>query len=308
MVESHAVVIVSGGAAVSPFTTPTEACRNGLAAGNTDTALREALLKAGHRVFTSPARIGEGDVSRDDGWGGFSDGPAPLPAEMTVNAVGDIDLAGASLLNFLSYLQRDHGVETVNLVGHSMGGLFSRAAIRQAREQDSSLVFRSLTTVGTPWTGAFSADFARGEVPLAECNGDPVCEASMTKFAEVAHQSSQGAGEEVTDAYLGGVRGWNARQGDALAGIPVVLLGGDYFSQSGDDDVWPNDGLVALKSALAREVSNEVLPFRASRTFPDVHSIYFTHLLDLPLERGLTWDPDVLEAVAYAVENPGRIN
>ena len=60
MTESHAVVIVSGGAAVSPFTTPTQACGSGLAAGNTDTALREALLKAGHQVFTSPAAAGEG--------------------------------------------------------------------------------------------------------------------------------------------------------------------------------------------------------------------------------------------------------
>lgn len=307
MSERNAVVIVSGGAAVSPFTTPTEACRSGLAAGNTDTALREALLGAGHQVFTSPARVGEGQVSEDTGWGGFSDGPAPLPAEMTVNCVGDIDLAGANLLNFWLYLQETYGIETLDIVGHSMGGLFSRSAIRQAREQDSSLIIRSLTTVGTPWTGAFSADYARGTIPLADCKGDPVCEASMTKFAEAVAQASQGAGEEVTDAYLGGVRGWNARQGDALAGIPVVLLGGDYFSQAGDDDVWPNDGLVALKSALASEVSNEVLPFKVTRTFPDVHSIYFTHLLDLPMERGLTWDPEVLETVVFAVANPGTV-
>ena len=86
-----------------------------------------------------------------------------------------------------------------------------------------------------------------------------------------------------------------------------MLLGGDYFSQAGDDDVWPNDGLVALKSALAREVSNEVLPSKVTRTFPDVHSIYFTHLLDLPMERGLTWDPEVLEAVVFAVANPGTV-
>ena len=32
-----------------------------------------------------------------------------------------------------------------------------------------------------------------------------------------------------------------------------------------------------------------------------------THLLDLPMERGLTWDPEVLEAVVYAVANPGQI-
>ena len=69
MTESHAVVIVSGGAAVSPFTTPTQACGSGLAAGNTDTALREALLKAGHQVFTSPtpqkARSNLGRVAKE---------------------------------------------------------------------------------------------------------------------------------------------------------------------------------------------------------------------------------------------------
>jgi hypothetical protein len=75
MSESHAVVIVSGGAAVSPFTTPTEGCRSGLAAGNTDTALRESLLNAGHQVFTSPAAAGEGEVVEDTGWGGFSGAP-----------------------------------------------------------------------------------------------------------------------------------------------------------------------------------------------------------------------------------------
>ena len=72
-------------------------------------------------------------------------------------------------------------------------------------------------------------------------------------------------------------------------------------------EVWPNDGLVALGSALAVDVSSTVLSSRVTRTFPDVHSIYFTHLLDLPMERGLTWDPEVLEAVVYAVANPGQI-
>ena len=307
MTESHAVVIVSGGAAVSPFTTPTQACGSGLAAGNTDTALRESLLKAGHQVFTSPAAAGEGEVAQDTGWGGFAQAPLVLPASMTVNAVGDIDAAGASLLRFWLHLQEVYGVTTLDLVGHSMGGLFSRAAIRLAKEQGAALTFRSLTTIGTPWTGAFSADYAAGEVPLADCQGDPVCEASMTKFAQVVTESSQGAGQEVTAGYLGGPDGWNERQANALDGIPVVLLGGDYFSQAGVSEVWPNDGLVALGSALAADVSSTVLSSRVTRTFPDVHSIYFTHLLELPMERGLTWDPDVLDAALYSVANPGQV-
>jgi hypothetical protein len=36
-----------------------------------------------------------------------------------------------------------------------------------------------------------------------------------------------------------------------------------------------------------------------------VHSIYFSHLLDLPWERALTWDPDVLASVIHALQHPG---
>ena len=57
---THAVVIVSGGDAISPFTTPTDGCAAGQAAGSTDTALRDALLGAGIPVFTSPANAGPG--------------------------------------------------------------------------------------------------------------------------------------------------------------------------------------------------------------------------------------------------------
>jgi triacylglycerol lipase len=302
--DGRAVVIVSGGAAVSPFTTPTEACGAGLAAGNTDTYLREGLLAAGHRVFTSPARIGAGIVTEDTGWGGFSDTPTPLPAEMTVNSVGDIDEAGQSLSRFLGYLHESYGVAEIDIVAHSMGGLFSRAAIRVLREARSPLAVRTLTTIGTPWTGGFSADYAAGDIPLAECNGDPACEMSMKEFAKLVETSSEGAGEEVTAAYLAGPGGWNERQGDALAGIPVVVIGGDYFSASGNPQVWPNDGLVALRSALAEDVPETVLAARELHTFPDVHSIYFSHVLELEWDRALTWDPDVLALVRRAIAQP----
>jgi triacylglycerol lipase len=61
--EGHAVVVVSGGDATSPFTTPEQACATGLAAGNTDTAIREFLLKQGYTVYTSPAMAGRGPVT-----------------------------------------------------------------------------------------------------------------------------------------------------------------------------------------------------------------------------------------------------
>ena len=79
--SDRAVVIVSGGAAVSPFTTPDAACTSGLAAGNTDTFLREYLLGPGMRVFTSPAMTGDGPVQDQTGFGAFGNCPAALPAE-----------------------------------------------------------------------------------------------------------------------------------------------------------------------------------------------------------------------------------
>jgi pimeloyl-ACP methyl ester carboxylesterase len=299
----RAVVIVSGGAAVSPFTTPTEACRGGLAAGNTDTYLREGLLAAGHRVFTSPARIGAGQVTEDTGWQGFSDGPPALPAEMTVNAVGDIDEAGRSLARFLGHLHEEYGVSDLDVVAHSMGGLFARAAIRELKRGGVSLTVRTLTTIGTPWEGGFTADYVAGDLSLADCNGDPACEASMKQFATFVAAVSEGAGEQVTAAHLVGSDGWNERQGGVLSGIPVVLIAGDYCAAPGDDRVWPNDGLVALRSALAEGVSERVLPHRTAVIFSDVHSIYFANAMGLPWERALTWDPGVLDMVRRAIED-----
>jgi pimeloyl-ACP methyl ester carboxylesterase len=301
---SRAVVIVSGGAAVSPFTTPYQACSGGLAAGNTDTYLREGLLAAGHHVFTSPARAGAGQVTEDTGWNGFSGGPAALPAEMTVNSVGAIDDAGENLARFFGYLVETHGVVELDVVAHSMGGLFSRAAFRILRDTGSALVIRTLTTLGTPWQGGFTADYCVGDLTVDDCNGDPVCEASMMRFAELFDGLSEGAGEQVAARYLTGPDGWNEQQGDVLAGIPVVLVAGDALSGGSDDRIWPNDGLVALRSALARDVSERVLAHAMTHTFHDVHSIYVANLLGLPPERALTWDPDVLAVVREAIEHP----
>ena len=314
--SNTATVIVSGGAAVSPFTTPDAACTQGLAAGNTDTFLREGLLAAGYRVFTSPARLGAGEVAEDPGWQGFANGPTPLPANMTVNSVGDIDNAGTHLARFLGHLETEYNITTVDLVGHSMGGLFSRAAIRVLQESKSTLHVRTLTTIGTPWTGAFAADYAHGDLALVACNGDPACEAAMTGAKTLDATDSEGAGKQVTQRYLAGETdglgidgkeqstAWNDSQQGVLANIPVVTIGGNHFDKPGMSRVWPHDGLVALQSALANNVSEKVLSKHRSLIFPNVHSIFFANALDLPWDLALTWNPLVLEAVIEAIENP----
>ncbi|AQT83010.1 hypothetical protein B1R94_21825 [Mycolicibacterium litorale] len=307
---SVAVVIVSGGDATSPFTTPDQACATGLAAGNTDTALREYLLGKGYAVYTSPAIAGRGQVVDQTGFGPFGVCPVTLPENMTVNSTGSIDTAGEHLARFLNWLHTDKGVTDVDFVAHSMGGLYSRAAIRVLTSTNAPVKVRSLTTLGTPWQGSYLSDYGNGLMPLTECLGDKLCESAMKAFSDEIKRTVAGSGREVNQAFLMGKDGWNEFQSGVLDKIPVVLIGGKRFSpeKTGGDGkvnpaVWPNDGLVALQSALAKDISDPVLPHRRCYTFDDTHSIYVSNLAGLDWKTALTWDPQVLDTVHQAIEN-----
>ena len=298
----HAVVLVSGGGAVTPFSTAERAAASGLAAGNTMTALREHFVRAGRAVFTAPARIGAGSVDADPGWQGFADVPEVLPAEMTVNAVGGIDRAGQSLRHFLEWLGSEHGVDRFDLVVHSMGGLFSRAAIGQSARDGNRLPVRRLVTLGTPWTGALLGDYHVGDLPITAANGDASTELAMREGDAFASEASEGAAEQVTRRFLDGANGWNAAQIGALDGIPVTLIGGSYFDAFVEpSSVWPHDGLVQLDSALARSVPESVLPERNAHALRDVHSIFVADRLGIAWEHALTWDPAVFDLVDEAL-------
>lgn len=297
------VVIVSGGGAISPFTTPVAGCAVGLSAGSTDTGLREALLGAGLRVYTSPANVGRRPVANDPEANGFDAAPETLPAELTVNAAGPIDTAGEHLARFFAYLAEREGIDTVDVVAHSMGGLFTRAAIRELRAAGHPLRFASLTTLGTPWTGSFVAEAANGLIDMAVAAGDPRTERIIDDFKVLLGDISEGAGTQVVSQYLDGPDGWNERQGDLLRGTAVTLVAGDWFqAEGGDPFAWPHDGLVQWRSALALDVSTRVVAPVATHTFPDVHSIFFADQFGLPWQRALTWNPQVFEVVLGAIE------
>ncbi len=299
-----AVVIVSGGAAVSPFTTPQEACASGLAAGNTDTALRQNLLDAGYTVYTSPAMAGRGPVTDQGGFGAFGDCPITLPENMTVDSTASIDLAGEHLARFLTYLHDSRGVDVVDVVGHSMGGLYSRSAIRVLQGLGSPIRIRSLTTLGTPWEGSYLSDYANGLSPLSDCAGDAFCEQAATAFQAEVLRLQTGSGREVNRGYLMGPGGWNEFQAGVLDQIPVVLIGGARFTRPGPVNpmTWPNDGLVSRRSALATDVSDRVLPHRRCAAFDDAHSIFVADSVGLPWETAMTWDPRVFDVVRGAIE------
>jgi pimeloyl-ACP methyl ester carboxylesterase len=298
---THAVVLVSGGAAVTPFTTPDAAAASGLAAGNTMTALRGHLLAGGANVYTAPARAGAGEVVEDPGWQGFAGVPIVLPAEVTVNSVGRIDDAGAALAGFLVRLAEEHGVDEFDVVGHSMGGLFARSAIAALRAGRGPAV-RRLVTLGTPWAGSLLGDHLDGTVSLDDAKGDDATRGILERTSEFADENSQGAAAEVGARFLTGPDGWNAAQAGVLDGIPVTVVAGTWFAAASEPaQLWPHDGLVARRSALAEPVDVAVLPTRVSAEFDDVHSIFFADAFELPWERALTWDPAVFATVDAAL-------
>ncbi|MCV7347470.1 esterase/lipase family protein [Mycolicibacterium rhodesiae] len=301
---ARAVVLVSGLASTAPYTAPDAACTIGLPAGTDHTALREHLLGKGYSVFTAPAMAGSGQVHDTTGYGAFASCPAPLPASRTIDSTGGIDLAGEHLARFIDWLHTEKHIDEVDLVGHSMGGLFARAAIRTLKAEQSAVRVRSLTTIGTPWQGSYLANFVEGGVKIGDCLGDPFCESQMTGYArDIAAVHVSGSARELGQSYLTGPKGWNTFQAGVLEAVPVTLIGGNRFDRPGGAPaVWPNDGVVELRSALGRDVDDTVLPHRRCRIVDDTHSDYVSMIAQLPRATALTWDPRVLDAVAEAIE------
>ena len=291
---------MSGGDAASPFTTPEAACRTGLSAGNTDTGLREYLLDRGYHVFTAPAQNGRGVVVDPDpkSFGAFGGQPEVLGEQFTVNSDGDIDLAGEHLTRFIRLLNERYGIQVIDFIGHSNGGLFARSATRLMRTLQVPVRVASLTTLGTPWMGSFPLRWVYGEIPDAALMGQ--------EFAiKVAHGSKErislgdmGLAQENTYHYLVGAGRWNDAQQGVLDDIPVYSVGGSYFNVDGANrELWPNDGLVSCFSAHASGLPESLIPLHEQATFPVTHSIFISNLIGQPWETGMTWNPDVLDSV-----------
>ncbi len=297
---SRAVVIMSGGDAASPFTTPAAACRTGLAAGNTDTALREHLLAHGHQVFTAPAHNGRGEVQDPDpdSFGSFGGQPEVLPEQFTVNSDGDIDLAGEHLARFVRLLNERYEIDQVDFVAHSNGGLFARSAIRMMRLLDVPVRTRTLVTLGTPWMGTFPLRWAFGELSDEVLMGQEFATSFAHAFRERVGEGDLGLAQENTYHYLVGPGRWNDFQTGVLDDIPVHLIGGTWFTaDEGDPELWPNDGLVSRHSALAEGLPMSVAPRQSTQSFPVTHSIFVADVIKQPWETGMTWNPDVLASV-----------
>ena len=306
--SNRAVVIVSGGGAVSPFTTPTQACADEdgfLPAGNTDSALREYLLAQGKRVYTAPATVPWGQVADPDptSFAPFKDCPIVLPESMTIMSAGDIDASGEKLARFLNYLNTEYGVTDVDLVGHSNGGLYSRAATRILKQTSSPVTVRSITMLGTPNNGSVPGGYTWGEFTKADCLGNEFCISFNEAWLKYAADTDLGLNREDTMKYLDGELSWNAAQKGYLDGIPVTLMAGTYFTaEGGNPKMWPYDGITARYSAWAEDVTDDVMPWRTCWEAPLTHSIYVSDAAKLPWDTGLTWNPDALARVNQAID------
>ena len=307
----HAVVLVSGTAATTPFTTPTQACTSGYSAGNTWGYLRDYLVQRGYQVYTAPASLGGVTVTetKDPYSGPFSGCPAQLPAPLTINAIGSVDQSGANLARFIRYLSTQYGVTSGDVVGHSLGGLIGRAGIREVKLGDVPVSVTSYTTLGSPWDGTVVANLDPRQ-PLTGCDGSKVCEGFIESLLTVP-------GIQMLIASLG-VRNepvWNQGQIGVLDGVPVTLIAGTYFTRKGGDPRrWPNDAVIERRSALARATPDAVVPHRTCVTFPLTHSIFVSKALGIADSKALTWNPQVgaaleraLDGAATALTGPNRV-
>ena len=309
-------VVVSGGGSISPFTSPSAACAAGLPAGGTDSALREALLEAGIETYTAPVTVGNGQAVGDPGWGGFAEPPLILPADMTIDSVGDVEESAACLVRFLGHLHEQYGVREVDVVAHSLGGIISRSAHMQMRASGAPLAIISLTSIGTPWLGSFVRHHDLETMPMPE---------PAASYAYSLMEHMRQGGRLVAKAATAPL--WSAGKEHGLDGLVLTRIAGTYFTGAGDpgrqasglgplegdpgrqasglgpldDDPYPHDGMASRASVFATDADPVVFPPASCHDVPDVHSIAFARVMDLEWERSITWDPRVMDLVVEAV-------
>lgn len=295
---TRTVVLVAGGGGNSPFTTPDRDCATGLAAGGQLTALRAAVLDAGFSAYTCPSRVGGGVMEADAGWGGFADGPPPMPAELTIDSVAPVPESGERLARFISHLAAESGVTEVDLIGYSLGGVIGRDAIGRLQQAGSPVRVRSLMSVATPWLGSFVLRYDAASLPLPP----PIAAFVASFIGEVDSTVSSVPRDRTRRKPV-----WAEGYDHVLDGLPLTRVAGTYFPESAIEDgdemgrLDANDGFCTKVSALALDADPVALPAAACFEVPALHSNYLADLIDLPWDRGVNWHPDTCAIVVEAL-------
>jgi triacylglycerol lipase len=268
----NAIVLVSGVESLTPFTTPDPSCDG--QEGNAWSPMVAPTLKAAQlAVFTAP--VAPNEKSNPSCTAGGPD----VSASMEINSNGDVNANGLALSQFLTFLQQSYGVASVQLVGHSDGGLWSRSAITQ---QQAGPAILSLTTIGTPHTGSWVADVAThaSNFPCTGLKNGSRCAAARAIAKIVFAVVGETALYELSSPYL---ETWNPQQ--VIGACPVTTLAGT----ASNDNVFagaslyynPSDGLVGEASGLnqdAEALDGSTIPAAPGlavvtrQTFPDYHT------------------------------------
>ncbi|MGH8956844.1 MAG: esterase/lipase family protein [Microbacterium sp.] len=272
-----AVLLVSGFDTASPFTTPDPSCdgKEG-PEWNPAGGIAKTLKPAGLDVFTAPVRQTGGSLLPP------CSGPGELvpPDAVVIDSNGEADANGRALANLIGFLRDAYGLERLQIVGHSDGGLWSRSAITQDGAYAGVEVL-SLTTLGTPHTGSLVADLAiqlnGGKCDFSNEIEQLICDGVV----EVAQLMLKDLGEVATTELTNGfLTGWNPKQ--RIGSCPVTGIAGDGvgFDLAGFEYYTPNDGAVGLASALgeaSRAIDGSTIPapgipnFRQGGTYDVVH-------------------------------------
>lgn len=142
------------------------------------------------------------------------------------------------------------------------------------------------------------ADFDPGQDPQTACDGNQAC----LLFQGAALSMPTVVNEMLPFVQSERFMPWTEEQAGILDGIPVTLIGGTYFTKEGGPSRrWPNDAVVQIDQALARSVSDEVLPLRTCHSFPDTHSLTVSAIVGEPEQTALTWDPRTTQAIIASI-------
>jgi triacylglycerol lipase len=277
---TDAVVLVSGFTTSTPFSTSAAGCA-GKEGSTWSPNVAPTLKKTGLTVFTAP----EGEAAKAPTPCVGAGQAAPDPSTTTIDTGGDADTNGKALAAFLAFLRDQYGVTTVQLVGHSDGGIWSRAALTQSGAYGNGLTVQSLTTLGTPHTGAFTADLLEAmngaTCDFADEIEQDICDAFEDVLDVLSKQMGPTALKELTNTYMAS---WNPQQ--RIGSCAVTTVAGDHVNIPLIGWLLPSyynrsDGLVGVASALAEgsttlELTPIVPPAFATHvnggTFDVVHS------------------------------------
>ena len=103
-----------------------------------------------------------------------------------------------------------------------------------------------------------------------------------------------------------------------LQKIPVTLIAGNAFTHpGGSPSFWPNDGIVDVQSALAQDLSDQVIEHRRCYLYEGgTHSIWVSNNVDpkLPEDTAITWNNTVgnwvdeaIRGSRTAMKQPNRV-